>query len=173
MSGSRSDFGEHALAPSFYSGLDLRAVDFTPALHSGDPLGFEGPAGTAPIHGSYEDRAGAEDPVLAMLDDEAFELQVLAWTRELRRADPETVDLLYLHHLTPLNEAAARAFPEIPVVGHVHGTELLMLEQIALGPPPSWIHAERWGERVCDWAASCDRLVIGSPDGAKTRRCGA
>ena len=71
--------------------------------------------------------------MLACLDDEAFELQVEAWTRELRRAGAADADLLYLHHLTPLNEAAARAFPEIPVLGHVHGTELLMLERIAAG----------------------------------------
>jgi glycosyltransferase involved in cell wall biosynthesis len=167
ISGSRSDLGEHALAASFYSGLDLRAVDFTPALRSDDPLRLEGPSGTAPIHGSYEDRAGAEDPVLASLDEDAFELQVRAWTRELRRACPESADLLYLHHLTPLNEAAARAFPEIPVVGHVHGTELLMLEQIAFGPPPSWKHGERWAERICDWAAGCERLVVSSPEARK------
>ena len=87
------------------------------------------------MHASYEDRPGAEDPVLAGLDDEAFELQVEAWTRELRLAAAEETDLLYLHHLTPLNEAAARAFPDLPVLGHVHGTELLMLERIAAGPP--------------------------------------
>ena len=80
LSGSRSDLGEHALASSFYSGLDLRAVDFTPALRSGSPLRFDGAEGTAPMHGSYEDRPGAEDPVLASLDDEAYELQVEACT---------------------------------------------------------------------------------------------
>jgi glycosyltransferase involved in cell wall biosynthesis len=167
VSGSRSDLGDHALAGSFYSGLDLRAVDFTPALLSDDPIRFQGPAGTAPMHGSYEDRAGAEDPVLAALDDEAYELQVLAWTRELRRADADNVDLLYLHHLTPLNEAAARAFPEIPVIGHVHGTELLMLEQIAFDPPAAWTHAERWAVRICDWAADCERIVVSSPEARK------
>ncbi len=167
LSGSRSDLGQHALAASFYSGLDLRAVDFTPALRTDDPLRFEGSARTAPIHGSYEDRAGAEDPVLAALDGEAFELQVSAWMRQLRLADAETVDLLYLHHLTPLNEAAARAFPEIPVLGHVHGTELLMLEQIAFGPPVDWRHAERWAERICDWAAGCERIVVSSPEARK------
>lgn len=165
LSGSRSDLGEHALAASFYSGLDLRAVDFTPALQSGDPLRFEGPAGTAPMHGSYEDRPGAEDPVLAGLDDEAFELQDEAWTRELRLAGAADADLLYLHHLTPLSEAAARAFPATPVLGHVHGTELLMLERIAAGPPPSWTHAEAWRERICGWAADCERIVVASPEG--------
>jgi glycosyltransferase involved in cell wall biosynthesis len=167
LSGSRSDLGEHALAPSFYSGLDLRAADFTPALCSDDPLRFEGPAGTAPMHGSYEDRPAAEDPVLASLDDEVYELQVEAWMRALRLADAADADLLYLHHLTPLSEAAARAFPDIPVLGHVHGTELLMLERIASGPPASWTHAERWAERICDWAAGCERIVVSSPKGLK------
>jgi glycosyltransferase involved in cell wall biosynthesis len=165
LSGSRSDLGEHALARHFYSGLDLRAVDFTPALRSAEPLWFEGPAGTAPMHGSYEDRPGAEDPVLASLDDDALELQVEAWARELRLAGAGQADLLYLHHLTPLNEAAARAFPQIPVLGHVHGTELLMLERIAAGPPASWTHAEAWAERICGWAARCERIVVGSSEG--------
>ena len=62
LSGSRSDLGEHALASSFYSGLDLRAVDFTPALRSEDPIRFDGPAGTAPMHGSYEDRRRGRGP---------------------------------------------------------------------------------------------------------------
>ncbi len=167
LSGSRSDLGEHALAQSFYSGLDLRAVDFTPALRSDDPLHFDGPAGTAPMHGSYEDRPDAEDPVLATLDDDAFEFQVEAWTRALRQHDADAADLLYLHHLTPLNEAAARAFPETPVLGHVHGTELLMLERISSGPPASWTHAETWAERICDWAERCERIVVSSPEGLK------
>jgi glycosyltransferase involved in cell wall biosynthesis len=167
LSGSRSDLDEHTDAVSFYSGLDLRPVDFAPALRSADPLAFAGPAGTAPIHGSYEDRRGAEDPVLATLDDEAFELQVDAWARELDLAGATGADLLYLHHLTPLNEAAARAFPEVPVVGHVHGTELLMLERIAAGAPIRWTYAEAWAERIREWAAACERLVVSDPKGLR------
>jgi glycosyltransferase involved in cell wall biosynthesis len=165
LSGSRSDLGEHALASTFYSGLDLRAVDFTPALESGDPLRFQGGPGTAPMHGSYEDRPDAQDPVLASLDDDAYELQVEAWTRELELAGAGAADLLYLHHLTPINEAAAREFAGLPILGHVHGTELLMLERIAAGPPASWTHAEEWAERLCTWAAACERIVVSNADG--------
>lgn len=165
LSGSRSDVGEHALARSFYSGLDLRTVDFTPALRSLDALRFTGPAGTAPMHGSYEDRPGAEDPVLASVDDDAYELQVNAWARALHSAGAAEADLLYLHHLTPLNEAAARAFPEIPVLGHVHGTELLMLERIAAGAPSGWSHAEIWAERIRDWATACDQIIVSNQQG--------
>jgi glycosyltransferase involved in cell wall biosynthesis len=163
--GSRSDLGEHAVAESFYAGLDLRAVDFTPALESADPLHFHGGSGTAPMHGSYEDRPDAADPVLARLDNEAYELQVEAWTHELERAGAATADLLYLHHLTPLNEAAAREFAGVPILGHVHGTELLMLERIDAGAPADWTHAEEWRERLCAWAAACERIVVSNAGG--------
>jgi glycosyltransferase involved in cell wall biosynthesis len=165
VSGSRSDLGEHAVAESFYSGLDLRAVDFTPALESGDPLRFDGGPGTAPMHGSYEDRPDALDPVLARFDDDAYELQVEAWMRELERAGAADADLLYLHHLTPLNEAAARGFAGVPILGHVHGTELLMLERIDEGASAGWTHAEEWRERLCSWAASCERIVVSNEGG--------
>jgi glycosyltransferase involved in cell wall biosynthesis len=165
VSGSRSDLGESADAHEFYAGLEPVAVDFTPALASPQPLRFRGGPGTAPIHGSYEDRPGAPDAVLASLDDAAYELQVEAWAEVLAALDPAAVDVLYLHHLTPLNEAAARVFPDRPVVGHVHGTELLMLERIAEGTPPGWDHAAEWAERMRGWAAACERIVVNDRSG--------
>jgi glycosyltransferase involved in cell wall biosynthesis len=165
ISGSRSDLGDEAEAANFYPGVDLRALDFAPAVASPDPLRYRGPVGTAPIHGSYEDRPGVPDRVLASLDDEAFELQVDAWSNAIAAAAEPGVDLLYLHHLTPLNEAAARVLPEVPVVGHVHGTELLMLEEIDAGPPASWTHAAEWAERIRGWAAACERIVVNDRGG--------
>jgi glycosyltransferase involved in cell wall biosynthesis len=165
VAGSRSDLGELALASSFYEGIDLRAVDFTPALRSPDPLRYAGSAGTAPIHGSYEERPGAPDAVLASLDAEELELQVEAWAAALAEAAAIAPDALSLHHLTPLNEAAARVLPEAPVIGHVHGTELLMLEQIEAGPPPTWGHAEEWAARMRGWAAACETIVVNDRHG--------
>ena len=57
-------------------------------------------------------------------------------------------DLLLLNHLTPLNEAAALVAPEIPIVGHLHGTELMLLEQIDQGAPAHWTHAGAWAQRM-------------------------
>ncbi|HET7417885.1 MAG TPA: glycosyltransferase family 4 protein [Solirubrobacterales bacterium] len=165
VAGSRSDLGEAALASSFYEGIDLRPVDFTPAIRSADPLRYRGAPWSAPAHGSYEDRPGAVDPVLASLDDEEFELQVEAWSRALAEAAAPGVDVLYLHHLTPLNEAAARTLPEVPVVGHVHGTELLMLEAIEEGAPAAWRYAREWAERLRGWAAACVRIVLNDRGG--------
>ena len=151
-------------ARAFYG--DVRPVSFDQALASQEPLRSLGPSGTAPIHPSFEDRPGAPDRVFAKLDDRDYELQVQAWARELQRAGAAEADVLHLHHLTPLNEAAARVAPHVPVIGQLHGTELLMLERIVSGPPVDWRYAVRWQKRLRTWAARCARVVV-SPAGVK------
>jgi glycosyltransferase involved in cell wall biosynthesis len=133
-------------AERFYEGLDVHAVDFS--------------RGDAPMHPSYEDRPDAPDRVFAALDDDAYEAHVAAWARALEEADAATADILHLHHLTPIHEAALRVAPNVPVVGHLHGTELLMLERIADGPPPSWRYAEDWAARMRRWAQRCERILV-------------
>ncbi len=166
LSGSRTDLGPLADARAFYSGLDVWPVDFTPALASAHPLDFVGPACTAPIHGSFEDRPQAPDAVFTSLDDEQLELQVDAWAQRLEEAAAGGVDKLYLHHLTPLNEAAARALPGVPIIGHIHGTELLMLEEIE-EDPSTGRHDALWTERLRRWAGECERLIVGEAKGAE------
>ena len=167
LSGSRRDLGAHADANSFFVGHDLAAVDFTDSVRAKAPLRHDAGPGCAPIHASYEDRPGAEDPVFASLDDEAFELQVAAWQRALAGAGAARAEMLYLHHLTPINEAAARVCPDLPVLGHIHGSELLMLERMAAEPRPDWPYAGRWLDRLCRWAATCARIVVNSPEGRR------
>jgi len=77
------------------------------------------------------------------------------------------VDKLYLHHLTPLNEAAARALPGVPIIGHIHGTELLMLEEIEEDSAATGRHGGRWAERLRRWAGECERLIVGEAKGAE------
>src|SRR4051794_30286162 len=158
VSGSRHEAGPHGDARRFYAGLNLVEVDFTAALHARDP--FDPPGDKPPMHPSFEDRPGAADRVFASVDDRLYERQVGAWAGALERADAAEADVLHLHHLTPLNAAAARVAPDVPVVGHLHGTELLMLERIATGPPASWPQAERWAARMRAWAQACERLVL-------------
>src|SRR6201996_6967450 len=69
VSGSRTDLGPAADAREVYAGLDVRAVGFPPAPRSGRAPDVRGPPGTAPMHGSFEDRPDAADPVLTSLDD--------------------------------------------------------------------------------------------------------
>jgi glycosyltransferase involved in cell wall biosynthesis len=89
-----------------------------------------------------------------------YEVQVRAWAREFERADAARADVALLHHLTPLHEALARIAPRVPVVGVLHGTELLMLERIDAGAPPGWRHAARWAERLRGWARRCATLLV-------------
>ncbi len=134
----------HSRAEDFYSGLDVVGVEMEDSV-LGDP----------PLHPSYEDRPGAPDRVFASLGDDVYEHQVEAWCEILDGAGARSADLLHLHHLTPLNEAAARVAPDVPIVGHLHGTELLMLEQ-----GDRWPHAAAWRRRMQRWAARCERLLL-------------
>jgi glycosyltransferase involved in cell wall biosynthesis len=143
VSGSLPGLGD---ADHFYEGCDVHAVRFD--------------RGDAPMHPSYEDRADAPDRVFAALDDDAYEDHVAAWSRALVDAGAADADVLHLHHLTPIHEAAARVAPDVPVVGHLHGTEMLMLERIAEGPPAAWDHAEAWERRMRRWAQGCQRLLL-------------
>src|SRR3954464_11148344 len=154
LSGSLRIPGRPGDACAFAVGLDVRTVDFTPALAAPDPL-----LADPPFHPSYEDRPGSPDPIMCSLDDTRYEHQVAAWARALAAAGAADADVLHLHHLTPLNEAAQRVAPGVPVVGHLHGTELLMLERIAVGDH-DWPHAEPWAERMRGWAGRCARIVL-------------
>lgn len=142
-------------AQRFFAGLDVRAVDYTAAAQADDPL-----AADPPMHPSYEDRADAPDRVFARVGDAAYEHLVATWARELAAAGAREAEVLHLSHLTPLNEAAGRVAPDAPVVGHLHGTELLMLEEIEAGPPSGWDHAEPWAARMRAWAGACAQIVL-------------
>ena len=151
-----------AEATDFFRGLDVRPVDYGAALESADPLRAD-----PPMHPSYEDREGAPDRVFAKVDDDTYEHLVSAWEEHLRDAGAGDADIIHLNHLTPMNEAAERAFPDVPRVGHLHGTELLMLGEIDQGAPDGWVHAREWAERMRRWARSCERLLVLSPDAVR------
>ena len=147
-------------AASFFSGIDVSAVDYSPALRVADPL-----AAPVPFQPSYEDRPAGPDRVFAAVDDAAYERLVAAWAEALARAGAAEADLLHLHHLTPANEAALRTFPQVPIVGQLHGTELAFLRALATGPPRGWRHARAWERRLRRWADACERLIV--PPGAE------
>jgi hypothetical protein len=131
--GSLGPPGEESNAATFYAGLDVRALDYSAAARADDPLRAD-----PPFQPSFEDRAGAPDRVFAAVGDEDFERLVQTWGDHLERSGAGKADVLHLHHLTPINEAAERRFPGVPRIGHLHGTELLMLAEIEEGPPPGY-----------------------------------
>ncbi len=153
--GSLGSPGELTNAGGFFAGLEVEPLDYSPALELADPL-----AAPVPFPPSYEDRPGAPDRVFAAVDDAAFERLVDAWIGVLGRAGAGETDLLHLHHLTPANEAAGRAFASLPRLGQLHGTELALLRAIQAGGPPGWRYASRWAARLRRWAQECALLVV-------------
>jgi glycosyltransferase involved in cell wall biosynthesis len=160
--GSLGALGEQSNAETFYSGVDVCALDYTAAASAPDPL-----AADPPFQPSYEDRAGAPDRVFATVGESDYERIVSAWESQLELAGAAGADVLHLHHLTPIHEAAERLCPDVPRIGHLHGTELLMLGEIEEGPPAHWTHAGEWAERLRRWARGCERLLVLSPDAVR------
>jgi len=155
IAGSLGASGQPTNATTFFAGIDVRPVEYAPASSHGDQR-----VASIPFQPSYEDRPGAPDRVFATIGDEEYERLVAAWSEAFAGADAAGAVILHLHHLTPANEAALRSFPNIPIVGQLHGTELAMLREIEAGPPPGWTHAAAWATRLRRWAQACTRLLV-------------
>lgn len=157
VAGSLGDPGDPGHAASFFGeDVDLVPVPYDAALRSPEPV-----RASPPMHPSFEDRPGAPDVIAAALDDAAAEHLAAEWARILGAPGVlDGVEVAHLHHLTPMHEALARLRPDLPLVTHLHGTELLMLDEIAAGAP--WPHAARWRERMGAWARRSDRLIASS-----------
>ena len=64
VAGSLGDPGEPSHAETFFSGIDVRALDYTESARAPDPL-----AADPPFQPSYEDRPDAPDRVIPLLRD--------------------------------------------------------------------------------------------------------
>ena len=154
--GSLGSVGSSSHAATFFSGLDVRTLDFTEATawfeQGRDPM-----AAPVPFHPSFEDRPGVPDRVFASLDDVAYHRQVAVWQTLLERVG--LPDLYHIHHLTHVNDAVA-ALGDRPTVVHLHGTELKMLAEIRLRGGERWKHAAVWVQRLVRAGRRADRLVV-------------
>ncbi len=152
--GGPEDFGN---AASFFGpSADLVAVSYDAAVCAAEPM-----RASPPMHPSYEDRPGAPDRIIAGLDDRVAHHLVDEWMRMLGAPGVlDGVKLAHLHHLTPAHEAIACLRPDLPIVTHLHGTELLMLEEVDRGA--SWPHEEAWRRRMRRWAQRSARVIVSS-----------
>ena len=121
--------GEETHAPTFFDGLDVHPFDYTEAVRSFE-AGGDAIAARRPMHPSYEDRAGAPDAVFASVSPELAEHLSAIWEAPLRAAGAENATVFHLHHLTPQLDAAHRCWPHVPLVVHLHGTELQLIAAI-------------------------------------------
>jgi len=130
--GSLGEAGERTHAESFFSALDVTTADYRAAVQAAG-AGLDPMTLAVPMHPSYEDRPGAADRLLASVSPELGEHLASAWEPLIgaAAADPEP-EVLHLHHLTPIHEAASRVLPGLPMVTHLHGTELKMIDRAEL-----------------------------------------
>ncbi|MCA1680025.1 MAG: glycosyltransferase family 4 protein [Actinobacteria bacterium] len=126
--GSLGEPGEQTHAETFFSGIEVTAADYAPAVAA-----FE--AGRDPVaepfgmHPSFEDRPDVPDRLFAAVSPELGDGLSAAWTELIERSGLAAPEVLHLHHLTPLQEAFSGRFPDTPVVTHLHGTELKMIDR--------------------------------------------
>ena len=154
--GSLGSPGVRSNAGTFFDGLKVQALDFTEAVAWFDE-GRDPMMAPVPIHPSFEDRSGVPDRVFASVGDDAYRLQVAAWQRLLTEAGPP--DVYHVHHLTHVNDAID-LLDSRPMIVHLHGTELKMLEQIRGGRAERWPQAAAWDQRLVAAANRADRVIV-------------
>jgi D-inositol-3-phosphate glycosyltransferase len=176
VAGSLGVPGSPSHAETFFDGLPLSAIDFNPAVDAWR-LGEDPLDQPVPLHASYEDKPGVPDRIFAAVSPELAARQVRSWRRLLMDLRPFEPQLLHLHHLTPLHDAAHQVWPDLPVITHLHGTELLMLEHIEqysggggkgspIGVSASWRYATYWADRLRATAQRSRHLLAVSTDHA-------
>ena len=135
FAGSLGTASEYANAGRFFGGVRCRSLDYTPAAErwadGDDPMSV-----AVPMHASYEDNPGVPDRIFVDLDDAAFARQVHSWTQLMAEHTVTAPSVVHLHHLTPIHEAVRALWPSVPVITHLHGTELKMLMSVQDGTIP-------------------------------------
>ena len=112
------------------------------------------------MHGSFEDRPGVPDKFLASLSPEQTERQVSAWRRLFSLEETEP-DIVHLHHLTPMHDAAFGLWNNAAVVTHIHGTELKMVQRMR--QMSGLRYGEWWIDRMRTSADRSRLLITISP----------
>lgn len=127
--GSLGQIGVSTNATTFFDGLDVHPLDATEAVRAWES-GGDAIAHPQPMHPSYEDREGVPDVLFASVAPALADHLAVAWEGPLLAAGAGDADVLHLHHLTPQLDAVCRAWPDVPRVVHLHGTELKLIEGI-------------------------------------------
>ena len=127
--GSLGQPGEETHAGTFFGGIALQSLDYTAAAADFD-AGRSAVAAPVPMHPSYEDREGVPDVVLAAVDPRLADHLASVWEAPFEAAGADGAYLFHLHHLTPQLDLVTRRWPHVPVVVHLHGTEIKLIQAI-------------------------------------------
>jgi glycosyltransferase involved in cell wall biosynthesis len=163
--GSLGPEGALGNAETFFAGIETVPAAYDDAVARWE-AGDDPMDAPFPMHPSYEEREGVPDRSFPRVSPLQGERMVAAWARliggseELRRAQ-----ILHLHHLTPMHEAAALVMAGVPIVTHLHGTELKMLDKILRheGGVGQGAYADWWAERMREAAHRATATIVISP----------
>ena len=161
FAGSMGSIAENSNAQRFFADIDCHSLDYS-AAQSQWCAGSDPMAETVPMPASYEDKPGVPDRIFFDLDDAAYHRQVDSWTKFFATHSGDAPTAVHLHHLTPMHEAVNALWPDVPVITHLHGTELKMLASAhgaeTGGGAQRW--TGEWVERLQRWAGDSNRVVV-------------
>lgn len=127
--GSLGGPGDETDAATFFEDLDVHPLDYTAAA-AAHASGDDPIAAPVPMQPSYEDRADVPDSILASVDPRLAGHLADAWVGPMTAAGADEATVLHLHHLTPQLDTAHQHWPHVPVVVHLHGTEMKMIDGV-------------------------------------------
>jgi glycosyltransferase involved in cell wall biosynthesis len=163
--GSLGADGALGNAATFFAGIDTLPAAYDDAVarwgRGEDPM--DAPF---PMHPSFEEREAAPDRSFPRVSPDQGERMVEAWARLIAgSAGLRRARILHLHHLTPIHDAAAAVLGGVPIVTHLHGTELKMLDAIAREEPGvgQGPYARWWAARMGEAARRADATIVISP----------
>jgi D-inositol-3-phosphate glycosyltransferase len=163
--GSLGAAGARSNAATAFDGIDIVPAAYDDAVarweRGDDPM--DAPF---PMHPSYEARPAVPDRGFPWVSPTQGGRMTAAWARLIAGSEAmRRSQLLHLHHLTPLHDAAARVLPRVPVLTHLHGTELKMLDAIARDSPDvdRGPHARWWASRAKAAALRSTATITISP----------
>lgn len=121
--------GEPSHAKTFYEGIEVREFDYNEAqLEFAADRNSMADTVASPFHPSFEDRGISPDTIFSGVSPQKAAHLTKAWVKHFQANRSKAVDVVHLHHLSHLQEAAAVAYPGVPIVTTLHGTELKLIE---------------------------------------------
>jgi len=134
VTGSLHDENPQHDARVFFDDLPLTVVDYSDAWRGHregkDPISS---AWAIPFHPSYEDKPGVPDRVFYKVNEEVYPALTRCWETPFQKLGSHfQPDILHLHHLNHMHHAAMATFAEAAKATQLHGTELKMLENMAV-----------------------------------------
>jgi len=167
--GTLSDGDPQHDASTFYGEIPLTIADYTEAWQgykSGkNPIS---PEWTVPFHPSYEDKPDVPDRAFYKVNSEEYAALRRSWKVLFQDINQHfRPDMIHLHHLNHMHLAAANIFQDVPRASQLHGTEIKMLENLALLETETHEDVQfssLWREILTEAARSVSHFFAISPD---------